>query len=159
MENDSERMMMQMMANMMAGKQDEDLESGSSCRIDFFERENAVDNQAEGVFSRMVFKGCFAIDGYVIQSAEGEPVEAGLGADFDEANGPVATWVWFCRPVNDAVKERFEEFFGAAFDETKQRMDIETERFVAFSDSKSWGSYEEAFGGGVFGEDDEDALW
>lgn len=159
MENDSERMMMQMMASMMAGKQDEDLESGSSCRIDFFERENTVDNQAEGVFSRMVFKGCFAIDGYVIQSVEGEPVESGLGADFDEANGPVAAWVWFCRPVNDAVKERFEEFFGGVFDETKQRMDIGTERFVAFSDSKSWGSYEEAFGGGVFGEDDEDALW
>ena len=50
MENDSERMMMQMMANMMAGKQDEG-RSCSSCRIDFFERENAVDNQAEGVFS------------------------------------------------------------------------------------------------------------
>ena len=56
MENDSERMMMQMMANMMAGKRDEEPESCSSCRIDFFERENAVDNQAEGVFSRMIFK-------------------------------------------------------------------------------------------------------
>ena len=158
MENDSERMMMQMMANMMAGKRDEEPERCSSCRIDFFERENAVDSQAEGVFSRMLFKGCFAIDGYVIQNAEGEPVESGLGADFDEANGPTAAWVWFCRPANDAVKEKFQEFFGGSFDESGQRMDISTDRFVAFSDSKSWGSYEEAFGGS-FDEDENDALW
>lgn len=57
MENDSERMMMQMMANMMAGKRDEEPESCSSCRIDFFERENAVT-----IRRKACFRACFSKD-------------------------------------------------------------------------------------------------
>lgn len=151
MENGSEAMFAQMMAAMAAGAQEASEEGPSSGAVTFFERSNAADASAPGVFSRMTFTGCFAIDDFMIRRKDGTPVEAGLGADFDEAGGPVAAGVWFSRPVNRAVEEKFETFFGASFDEGKQRMDIEPATFLDFADSKAWGVYEQ--------EEDEDPLW
>lgn len=158
MKDAAEGMFAQMMASMAHAAQGDAPFAGeepvfganASSKVEFFERGNAVDESAEGVFSRMTFSGCFAIDEFMIQHKDGSPVEAGLGADFDEANGPVAAWVWFSCLVNDAVKEKLEEFFGGSFDETLQRMDISTEAFLAFSDSKAWG---------VFEQEDEEPLW
>lgn len=143
-------MFAQMMAAMANAGQTEDASPASPCKIEFFERENAVDDSAEGVASRMVFTGCFAIDGYMVQHKDASPVEAGLGADFNESGGPVAAWVWFSVPVNDAVRLKFEEFFGGSFDEDGLRMPIESEKFLDFSDSKAWG---------VFEQETEDPLW
>ena len=60
----------------------------------------------------MQFDGCFAIDEYMIQRKDGTPVDAGFGADFNDAGGPVASWVWFSRPVNGPVRAKFEERFN-----------------------------------------------
>ncbi|MDO4442305.1 MAG: hypothetical protein Q4B69_00300 [Slackia sp.] len=158
MENADEGMFAQMMASMARAawqdgvSADGAMDSGANASgaIEFFERENAVDESVEGVRSRMTFTGCFAIDGFVIQHKDETPVEAGFGADFGEANGPSVAWVWFSCPVNDAVKEKFEEFFGGAFDETLRRMDIPVEEFLSFSDSKAWG---------VFEQEDDEPLW
>lgn len=94
MKDAAEGMFTQMMASMAhAAQRDAScdgavLGANASSKVEFFERSNAVDESVEGVFSRMTFTGCFAIDEFMIQHKDGSPVEAGLGADFDEANGP-----------------------------------------------------------------------
>lgn len=56
-------------------------------KITFFEKGNTVDSSIEGIASRMQFDGCFAIDEYMIQRKDGTPVDAGFGADFNDAGG------------------------------------------------------------------------
>lgn len=82
------------------------------------------------------------------QSKDGTPVDAGFGADFNDAGGPVASWVWFSRPVNGPVRAKFEERFNGTFDEEGLRMDIPTDDFLAFADSGAWNAFAV--------EDDED---
>lgn len=149
MELNEENMFAQMMAAMANAGQPEEAQPAPPCKIEFFERGNAVDDSADGVASRMMFTGCFAIDDFMIQRKDASPVDAGLGADFNESGGPVAAWVWFSVPVNQAVRLKFEEFFGGSFDEDGLRMPIAVEKFLDFSDSKAWGVYEQ----------EEDPLW
>ncbi len=112
-------------------------------QITFLEKSNTVDDSLEGIVARTVFTGHFAIDGYVLQHNDGRLVEAGLGADFDEYNGPTHAWIWFSAPVNDAVKEAFEGFFSATFDDDRLHMEVDPDVFVTFADSKAWGEFVE----------------
>lgn len=143
MELNAEDMFAQMMAAMANADQPKAETAAHSCKVEFFEQSNTVDESVAGIASRMVFTGCFAIDDYMIQRKDGSPVQAGLGADFNESGGPTAAWIWFSTPVNDAVKQKFEEFFGGSFDEDGLRMPVDAEAFLDFSDSKGWGVYEE----------------
>lgn len=111
-------------------------------RIVFYERENETDDGAAGEKARMTFTGCFTIDGFMIQNAQGVPVDAGFGAEFDAAGGPSSAWVWFCRPVNEAVKDKFEGFFKGTFDDGGMRMEIDPHTFLDFADSASWTAFE-----------------
>ena len=143
--SEAERAMAEMMARQFggdAGAAVEPADEGAS-RITFFERSNRSDSTVGDVVARMTFSGAFAIDEFMIQRKDGTPVEAGFGADFDDAGGPTAAWVWFSRPVNEAVKSKFEERFGAAFDAEGVRMDITPDEFTAFSDSGCWQAFEE----------------
>ncbi len=113
-------------------------------QITFLERFNETDDHVEDAVTRAIFTGHFAIDGYLLRfNEDGRYVDAGLGADFDEFNGPKRAWLWFSSPVNDAVKEAFEGFFRAAFAEDRLRMELDPETFIAFADSKAWGAFEE----------------
>lgn len=122
-------------------------------QITFLEKANTADNSIEGIATRTEFTGHFAIDGYVLQYNDGRYVDAGLGADFDEYNGPTRAWVWFSAPVNDAVKEAFEGFFSAEFGEDRLRMELDPETFLKFADSSAWGEFTE---GGVEEEEEDD---
>ena len=84
----------------------------------------------------------FTIDGFMIQNAQSVPVDAGFGAEFDAAGGPSSAWVWFCRPVNEAVKDKFEGFFKGTFDDGGMRMEIDPHTFLDFADSASWTAFE-----------------
>lgn len=124
--------------------------SGIFCagvRITFFERSNATDESVEGLAARMVFSGHFAINDSMIQFEDGALVEAGLGADFEDGEGPSRAWVWFSSPVEGMVKEAFERFFTAQFAEDGMRMEIDPEVFLKFAESNDWSA---------FAEDDED---
>lgn len=112
-------------------------------KISFFERGNSVDESVEGLASRMIFTGHFAIDNFMISRKDGSLVEAGFGADFKDADGPVAAWIWFSRPVNAAVKAKFEEIFGGTFDEEGMRMDLDVDVFLKYSDSGKWDVFED----------------
>lgn len=148
--NDSEKALAEMMAAQFMDKGDAAAAEPAegTVKITFFEKGNTVDSSIEGIASRMQFDGCFAIDEYMIQRKDGTPVDAGFGADFNDAGGPVASWVWFSRPVNGPVKAKFEERFNGSFDEEGLRMDIPTEDFLAFADSGAWNAFAV--------EDDED---
>lgn len=126
-------------------------------KVSFFERSNSIDDSIEGVVTRTVFSGHFAIDDYMLQRNDGTLVEAGLGADFDEYNGPTHAWVWFSLPVNDAVKEVFEGFFSGEFAEDRLRMEVDPDVFVKFADSNAWGEFNEG-GPTPSEEDDEDEI-
>lgn len=143
--SDQEKAMAEMMAAQFMGKDEQGdpaaARDDAAVKITFFEKDNTVDNSIEGIASRMQFNGCFAIDEYMIQHKDGSPVDAGFGADFNEANGPVAAWVWFSRPVNGPVKAKFEERFSGTFDEDGLRMDIPTDEFLAFADCGAWNAY------------------
>ena len=92
--SDQEKAMAEMMAAQFMGKDEQGdpaaARDDAAVKITFFEKDNTVDNSIEGIASRMQFNGCFAIDEYMIQHKDGSPVDAGFGADFNEANGPVA---------------------------------------------------------------------
>ena len=135
--SDSEKALAEMMAAQFMDKGDAAAAEPAegTVKITFFEK-------------GMQFDGCFAIDEYMIQRKDGTPVDAGFGADFNDAGGPVASWVWFSRPVNGPVKAKFEERFNGSFDEEGLRMDIPTEDFLAFADSGAWNAFAV--------EDDED---
>ena len=141
--SDQEKAMAEMMAAQYMDKDEmgQPAQDDSTVKITFFEKENTNDSTVEGIASRMQFNGCFAIDEYMIQRKDGTPVDAGFGADFNEANGPVAAWVWFSRPVNGPVKAKFEERFNGTFNEDGLRMDIPTEEFLAFADSGAWNAF------------------
>ncbi len=142
--SNEEKAMAEMMAAQFMGKDDAPnpmAQDDASVKITFFEKENTVDSSVEGIASRMQFNGCFAIDDFMIQRKDGTPVDAGFGADFNEAGGPVAAWVWFSRPVNGPVKAKFEERFEASFDEDGLRMDISTDQFLAFADCGAWNAF------------------
>lgn len=126
-------------------------------QITFLERSNEVDDSVEGAATRIVFTGHFAIDGYLLRfNEDSRLVDAGLGADFDEFNGPLRAWLWFSAPVNDAVKEAFESFFSASFAQDRLRMELDPEVFTTFADSKAWGAFEDE--SGMPPEDEEDDL-
>lgn len=148
--SDSEKALAEMMAAQFMDKGDAAAvePAEGTVKITFFEKGNTVDSSIEGIASRMRFDGCFAIDEYMIQRKDGTPVDAGFGADFNDAGGPVASWVWFSRPVNGPVRAKFEERFNGTFDEEGLRMDIPTDDFLAFADSGAWNAFAV--------EDDED---
>ena len=154
--SDSEKALAEMMAAQFMDKGDAAAAEPAegTVKITFFEKGNTVDSSIEGIASRMQFDGCFAIDEYMIQRKDGTPVDAGFGADFNDAGGPVASWVWFSRPVNGPVKAKFEERFNGSFDEEGLRMDIPTEDFLAFADSGAWNAFavEDDEGDQVVGE-------
>ena len=112
--SDSEKALAEMMAAQFMDKGDAAAvePAEGTVKITFFEKGNTVDSSIEGIASRMQFDGCFAIDEYMIQRKDGTPVDAGFGADFNDAGGPVASWVWFSRPVNGPVRAKFEERFN-----------------------------------------------
>ena len=145
--SDSEKALAEMMAAQFMDAAAVEPAEGT-VKITFFEKGNTVDSSIEGIASRMQFDGCFAIDEYMIQRKDGTPVDAGFGADFNDAGGPVASWVWFSRPVNGPVRAKFEERFNGTFDEEGLRMDIPTDDFLAFADSGAWNAFAV--------EDDED---
>lgn len=134
----------------------EGIQSGD-VQITFLEKSNVADDTVEGVATRATFTGHFAIDGYILQYGDGRLVDAGLGADFDEYNGPKRAWVWFSAPANDAVQEAFVGFFGGTFSEDGMRMELDPEVFVTFADSKAWGEFTDEESG-LFDEEDEDDL-
>ncbi|OUO90291.1 hypothetical protein B5F40_07465 [Gordonibacter sp. An230] len=111
-------------------------------RIVFYEKENRTDSEAAEGKTRVRFIGCFTIDGFMIQNEQGIPVDAGFGAEFDTAGGPNSAWVWFCRPVNEAVKSKFEKFFMGTFDDIGMLMGIDPQTFLDFADSASWTALE-----------------
>ncbi len=149
--SDQEKAMAEMMAAQFAGKDEfgnPAAKNDVAVNVTFFEKDNTVDDSIEGIATRIQFNGCFAIDEFMIQRKDGTPVDAGFGADFNETGGPVAAWVWFSRPVNGPVKEKFEERFSASFDEDGLRMDIDPDQFLAFADSGAWEAFD--------AEEDED---
>ena len=92
--SDSEKALAEMMAAQFMDKGDAAAvePAEGTVKITFFEKGNTVDSSIEGIASRMRFDGCFAIDEYMIQRKDGTPVDAGFGADFNDAGGPVASW-------------------------------------------------------------------
>lgn len=111
-------------------------------QITFLEKSNETDESLEGVVARMTFTGHFIVRNRILRTTR-ELVDAGLGADFDEFNGPKRAWVWLSSPADDEIKRAFEKFFSAEFAEDGLRMELDPEIFVKFAGSDAWGALEE----------------
>ena len=99
------------------------VEAPDGTRILFFERSNISHDEGRDV-ARIVFSGCFSINGDMLLDRRGEPVEGGFEAMFDGPGDPVSAWAWLAEAVDDGVREKFEAVFGSTFSEDGLRMDI-----------------------------------
>lgn len=117
------------------------VEAPDGTRIVFYELSNAMQENGAAGLARTVFTGCFSIDGAMTVAEDGQPLEAGFTADFEETGGPVAAGIWFARPVDAAVRHAFEAVFGAPFADDGRHMDIGSEAFLTFADSSCWTAY------------------
>lgn len=129
------------------------VEAPDGTRIVFYERSNAMQENESASLARTVFTGCFSIDGAMVTDEDGQPLEAGFEADFEETGGPVAAGLWFSRPVDAAVRRAFEAVFGTPFADDGQHMDIGPDAFLTFSDSSCWTAYSND------DEDEDDLLF
>ena len=127
------------------------VEAPDGTRIVFLERSNTVDDENADA-TRIVFSGCFSIDGDTVLDRRGAPLKGGFEAMFDGPGDPVGAWTWLAETVDDNVRKKFEAVFDSTFSEDGLRMDIGPEAFLLFSDSSCWCSYDEE-------EDDSDLLF
>lgn len=67
------------------------VEAPDGTRILFFERSNISHDEGRDV-ARIVFSGCFSINGDMLLDRRGEPVEGGFEAMFDGPGDPVSAW-------------------------------------------------------------------
>ena len=126
------------------------VEAPDGTRILFFERSNISHDEGRDV-ARIVFSGCFSINGDMLLDRRGEPVEGGFEAMFDGPGDPVSAWAGLAEAVDDGVREKFEAVFGSTFSEDGLRMDIGPEAFLLFSDSNCWCAFDD--------EDDSELLF
>ena len=117
------------------------VEAPDGTRIVFLERSNTVDDENADA-TRIVFSGCFSIDGDTVLDRRGAPLKGGFEAMFDGPGDPVGAWTWLAETVDDNVRKKFEAVFDSTFSEDGLRMDIGPEAFLLFSDSSCWCAYE-----------------
>ena len=128
------------------------VEAPDGTRIMFFERSNSTREDREAGVVRTVFNGYFSIDGTMVASKDGQPLESGFTADFKDVGGPVAAGIWFAETVPEAVRQAFEAVFGVPFSDDGLRLDIGADAFLTFSDSNCWSAYASE-------EDDDEPLF